>query len=458
MKTQEYKGKEERRVLIGMITDQVVCSRVASQWPEDGGLFASEWSNMVARWCIGHLAKYGEPPNGELVGIFERWAAKSQASDEMVKSVEGLLNAMDDEHDLDNPPSTDCLLDLAQEHFNSVRLDAALEEAKDKLYRGTSTQAWSKLKGLVKVEMGHKELVKPAEDYELIVKAFDPEQQEQLVHYPGKLDDLLGKELVSDSFIAFMGPEKSGKSMWLLDLAFRACQRGRHRVAFFEVGDMGRDAVLRRLGQRATGLPRKEGSYKIPLSVDDDGNVEHQSKRKKAATPGVVYKQLQKSMNKKDVFRLSCHSNSTVNVADIRSILATWERESGWTPAVICIDYADILAPPTGYNETLDQIDHAWKELRRMSQDLHCLVATATQSNAASYRDGTGTLTRRHFSGRKTKLAHCNGMLGLNVSPEDKRKGVTRVNWVVLREGEFNDRRGMPVAGCMAICNPSMKS
>jgi hypothetical protein len=157
------------------------------------------------------------------------------------------------------------------------------------------------------------------------------------------------------------------------------------------------------------------------------------------------------------MLRLSCHSNSTISIDGVQSILHDWEREE-WVPDVVAIDYADILAPPHGIRETLDQTDETWKRMRRMSQDMHCLVVTASQSNAAAYTAKDNTLGRKHFSGRKTKLAHVNAMIGINCSEADKKLGVMRLNWVVRRNAQFSEQNAVTVAGCLGVANVAMKS
>jgi len=114
-----------------------------------------------------------------------------------------------------------------------------------------------------------------------------------------------------------------------------------------------------------------------------------------------------------------------------------------------CIDYADILAPPAGVRETLDQIDATWRHLRRLSQELHCLVITATQASALAYSDKGAVLGKKHFSGRKTKLAHVNGMLGMVVTAADRDKGLARLNWVVRRDARYSEAAQLLMVGCL---------
>jgi replicative DNA helicase len=148
---------------------------------------------------------------------------------------------------------------------------------------------------------------------------------------------------------------------------------------------------------------------------------------------------------------------STAKVSDIRLEIDE-QIKHGWIPDVIVIDYADILAPETGTSglDFRHQTNETWKALRRLSQDYHCLVITATQSDARSY-DGK-LLTMSNFSEDKRKLSHVTGVVGLNQSPEEKKNGIYRLNWVVLREGVYLEQNCITVAGCLGIANPAMIS
>ena len=59
MKRKQLDAADARKVLMAMILDDVVCSRIASQW-QPGGLFDSRPLDLVAGWCVKHNEKYGE--------------------------------------------------------------------------------------------------------------------------------------------------------------------------------------------------------------------------------------------------------------------------------------------------------------------------------------------------------------------------------------------------------------
>jgi len=306
------------------------------------------------------------------------------------------------------------------------------------------------------VELGVGATINPATDYDVWMRAFDKEEDRPLISYPRQLDSFLGRSMVRGKLIAWMGPDKVGKSFWLLDAAFRAV-KNRRRVAYFDVGDMDEDDVLLRLGSRVSRIPHKgQLGHWHPKLVTPNGEMERERKKHKRLLSGAeAFRACKKSFRGLDVFRLRCFSNSTIDVYGIMSVLQGWERE-GWVADVVVIDYADILAPPAGVRDTLDQIDTTWKQLRRLSQEMDCLVLTATQSNADAYQNKSKVLGRRHFSGRKTKLAHVNGMLGINMTSGEKEVEVTRLNWVVRRDGPFTEQLYQTVAGCLAISNPAV--
>ena len=353
--------------------------------------------------------------------------------------------------------NSDYLIDRANRYFNKVKIRKLQASLEDEMQAGQVETAYNLVLDHTRVELGQGSLVKPAEDYEAWRDAFNPERTRSLFGYPGVLDGFLGSAMVRDSLLAFMAPDKTGKSFVLGDAAVRAVKT-RLRCAYFDVGDMTQADILMRLGCRAARKPEKAGTIKLPLSLDAAGKVEFESRTfDNDLTPAEAFKAFKKVCRGKDLFRLSCHPNSSIDVMGIISILRDWARE-GWVADVIVIDYADILAPPSGVRDTLDQIDLTWRQMRRMSQELHALVLTATQASALAYGNKVKALGKQHFSGRKTKLAHVNGMIGLNATPEDKRAGILRVNWVVRRRGRYNETSLMPIAGCLDLAAPFIRA
>jgi hypothetical protein len=460
MLVETHDGTTERRVLVGMIVHKEMLAKVVPKW-EKGGLFSSRWSNLVGNWCVKYYLKYKKAPGRSIEGIFDSWAAGESRDKNTTELVERFLTSLSEEYSAKglraiNP---DFLVDLAGDLFNKVRLTSLAEEIQGEIEAGDIKKAFDRVSKYRQVEMGDGTGVNVLSDEAAMQSAFN-DKKTPLVVYPDALGVFFGDALERDAFVAFMGKEKVGKTWWLLDLAWRAMTQGR-KVAFFEVGDMSQNQVMRRLMVRAARRPWKAQTLRYPtrLDPDDPPTVTH---AEKTYSKPLDYNKAKKALldlgvklGDDSLFKLSTHANSTINVHGVESVLQTWARDS-WIPDVIVIDYADILAPINGAAETRDQINATWKGLRALSQQLHCLVVTATQTDAASYR--TETVDRSNFSEDKRKLAHVTAMVGINQNATEKDQGIQRLNWVVLRESEFHEDKCCHVAGCLPIGNPGMFS
>lgn len=475
MKVEKRDGSQERKILIGLITDKAVLARIASKWDKKG-LFNNKWSNIIAGWCVDYFERYDEAPSRAIEGLFESWAAKSKDKTS-IRLIEKFLNSLSTEYETSKKESNSSyLIDLAGIYFNKVRLKQLTEILQGDIDSGKVDEALKRIDSFSQVQMGVGTYIDVLRDQTAIREAFES-KSEPLISYPGALGEFFGESLERDGFIALMGPEKRGKSWMLQDIAWRAMQQ-RCKVAFFEVGDLSEHQILRRFMVRAAKHPfrlnkqpplRMKGGFpnkvRYPISIEVDqetrlAKVEYDIKKFKEALDWKIAYQacertIKKTRTKETLLRLSVHPNSSISVAGVRTILRGWERE-GWVPDVVVIDYADILAPPSGVADTRDQINATWKQLRALSQSLHCLVVTATQADAGSYR--VDTLTRTNFSEDKRKFAHTTGLFGINQTNEEKLISVQRFNWLVLREEGFVETACVHVAGALELASPCIKS
>lgn len=475
MKAIRIDGSEARLVLTGMIVDPVVCGRITAIWPPvskmgaASGLFDSNWCNLVAGWCVKYFRKYNQAPEHHIARLFEEWTEKTHANEDKeqrpdIACVERLLKFLSNEW-RGQTVNSDYVLDVAGKLFNRVRARKLIDEVGTKIEANDVDGAYRDIHTVNRVNLGVGALLRPEKDYEAWDRAISPARRKPLFRYPGALGRFFGDVMARDSLIAFMGPDKAGKSFVLLDAAYRAV-RERRKVAYFEAGDLLQDELLMRLGSRAALTPLRRAAYPWPkkmVKLDGGGEgkdfdvVWRDRRPEKGLTPAQAFQAWCKVCRKRDVLRISCHPNSTLSVTTIASYLRDWALD-GWTADVVVIDYADILDAPVGYKEPKDQIDELWKQLRRLSQESHVLVLTATQVSAAAYTETQKTLGKRHFSGRKTKLAHCNAMIGINHSTVDREQGIIRLNWVVRRSAAFNESRVVATAGSLALAHPFVVS
>lgn len=468
-KVEGYENTKERTVLIGMVTDQTVLSHVASVW--DGKLFQSPYANVIGDLCVKHYLRHRSPPKRGIESLFGSWAAEGR-QDDLVSLCESFLAGLSAEYERDDLPNPGLIIDQAGDHFSHIRLRRMSQEVEAHLAAGRIDKAEEARVSFRPIQIGVGAGINFFGDRK-VVSACLRDGNDQLFAYDGALKEFFFGTLERDSLIAFLAPEKVGKSYWLQDLAYRA-MLAHCKVAYIECGDMSEDQVGRRFLARVSGrpykAPRGQWPYRVkfptyltaPAEDEALASVDHEERVFDAPLSEPLAWSACRNMladhfgSEECPMRSSFHPNSSINVEGIRAKLDAWALE-GWTPDVVVIDYADILANPSGrFTDNRDAVNTTWKQLRRLSQELHCLVATATQADADSY--DRKLLSRRNFSEDKRKLSHVTGMIGINMTAQEKEKGICRVNWIVRRDGEYSWKQVVHVAGCLAVSQPAVKS
>lgn len=450
----------ERQVLVAILWNRAVLAAVAERWHEPG-LFASKYANLLAKWSIEHYKKYKEPPRQKIDHHFRVWAETGDR--ETIEMIEALLVSLNDELRKlklsDHTP--DYVLDVANRLFERVQIKRLIERAESYLEVGDLDRARELIDKSRKIELGTGSGINVLADDEAMRAALE-HKTEPIVEYPGAMGNFFNYAMYRGAFIAFMGKEKSGKSFWLQDLAWRAVEQQRN-VAYFEVGDSIQPEVLQRFAVRIAGRPIKPETYDVPVSmVPGEGREMPKIKfdRRHTKTHMTVEEEQRARWEWRDKvgpdrFKLSCRSSNSISVSGIEAILETWERD-GWFPDVVVIDYSDILKRTENRVNKRDEINDTWIGLRGITQRHRCLVATATQSDADSY--DTWLMSMDNFSEDKRKYGHVTGTVGINQTHAEKEKGVYRLNWVTGRALRFSEKKVIWCAGCLSIGQPFIHS
>lgn len=332
---------------------------------------------------------------------------------------------------------------------------------------------------------------------ERLETAFE-KNNEILLNYPGVLGKMLNQQLVRGGFVAFMAPEKRGKTFLLLDMAMRAVRQKR-KVAFFQAGDMTEAQQLRRVSIYLAGksdMPEYVGKQLIPerdcilnqldlcekdIRACDFGILEgnltkenirteltfemlkqarkeypeyvpcHDCKEWKENPWGSVWlkeKDLGQPLDfktakeyyerffikNKKKLRMVSYPNGMLSIKELNSVLTRWKEKEDFIPDIVIIDYADLLVCDK-VKEFRQQQNVIWKSLRGISQSNDCLVITATQTDADAYKKDNISLS--NYSEDKRKYAHITAMYGLSqdAKKREKRLGILRINELLVRDG-----------------------
>jgi hypothetical protein len=433
---------------------------------------------QVAKWCLQHWKKYHDAPGSTIESKYEAWSEHND-NKELVKAVYDFLDGLSREYEKAKDTNIPCLLDELREVMKSRKIKKLmddLEYAKSRGEMDTAAQAIADFRLLEEEELQE---TRPQRGKGWEDVFADP--MEPVIQFEGDAGRFFNCILTRDALVAIQAPEKTGKTWWLIEMAFRAL-RQRKKVAFFEVGDLSRKQLWMRLGVRWASLPMWEAQLKgvrvpqeIVFSDPEEDGEEVDKKRKKKPRAGysirvlrtkhdsiiterhvrVGIRKFQRSCGHGkgvDYLRTSVHATATLNVSGIEAILDQWKDEDDFIPDVIVIDYADILAPEESkrrHEHDRNVTNDTWKAMRRMSQKRHALVLTATQANAKAYTQSLQSMGS--FSEDKRKYSHVTAMFGLNQTPEEKDMQGMRLNQIVVRESPYSITRPLYVGTCYAL-------
>lgn len=461
MKISESNSTIERSILIGQLTDDLIAARVAEQWPDEGGLYAAKYANLLGGWCVKHLRKYGRAPREHIEPLYEAWSAKTKDVD-TIEMVGTLLESLSGDWG-EQGTSTDWILDQAQIYFTHVRGKRHIERLQKAWDSGSIEEYNEVANGWSPPSVSSSQWVDLLRD-EAGLDAAYAAQEKALFTFPGPLGMWLGNTFERDAFVAFTGIAKSGKSFVLMDVAARAMEAGL-RVAYFSIGDMSEKQVKRRWGSRLTGLPRRlpeDGIIQIPVGWDEESDSPapvFKPRKFRGPATAKLAKMASRMMlsqlgavHKDDVrLRLSVHPAGSVDVFQIEALLRSWQIQ-GFLADVIVIDYADLIRPSAKSRDERDGINTTWIHLRGISQVYHCCLVTATQADTRGY--DSPRLTMSNFSGDRRKNDHVTCNIGLTTSADEERLGIVR--WGQIRARDEPQSHEVAVLGCRAISQPVM--
>jgi len=448
MKITRFDGTEVRIILLQMIVDTQFLSKVVRDWQTEG-LFDSVWANTVGNWCVKYFRKFGMAPNQDISKIFELEVPKLE--EKTADSIELFLQNISALYD--SNPKIEHVVDIAKGYFLKTRLNKEIAAAAVEINNGMWKEAQSRLSSIRPISLEPEDYVNVTGDFQAWLDADNKDIVKPIVSYPEEMGGFTYGEFYRGTFYAFLAPDKTGKSTYLQDFAFRALRRRNH-VVYVDLGDHTRKELMRKIKIRSARHPAHERVCKIPIRWDDKDILIRADIQHEAADLVTAYHNFRDICRDEDSFRMLTYPSRTASMQTIDSTIKGWAK-TGWKADVVVLDYADILAPMRGGNiDPIETINENWMAMKRLAQEMDCVVITATQTKSSGYTKRSELLGPEDFSGSKTKNAHVNGMLSINISPSEKSQHVARIGWIVRRGADFNPRDCCRVAGCLDIGNP----
>ena len=480
LKRKKVSSGIEEDILIGIIVSDSFCREVSKIYKK--GYIKNPHIERVILWCLDYFKKYRKAPNKLIKDIFT--VEKKKLSKEEADIIKLLLLKVSGKYETGKQMNVDYLLDKTIPHFKKQVMESAIENATALLELDRIDEAEKEMNRIVSIRKDTSKWENPL-DPKVVKAYFDDlaEKRDYLFRLPGKLGDIVGN-LERGTLVGIMGAPKRGKSFWIQEFAIRALFE-KLNVLLVSL-EMGGHRSKRRVYRRLTAWSDENKQYIFPafdcyLNQTNECMLEERTnnrplmvagERPEKYDPAIRYKICNVCRNKKNSdyrgatwfirarrkemeavptikfisgvndmlrenFRFRAYPKFSANISMLLSDIEQLEAEEGFIPDVICVDYADILAPEDSRVTGRDRIDETWKMFGNMADVKHCLVVTASQTNRKSIEKAF--MQQGDVAEDFRKMANVDMMIALNQLSFEKRKGVLRVAVIAGREGAFDE-------------------
>lgn len=461
MRIRRIDRKLEKDILIGMITNKQYLARIRNS--VNLTFFKNSYAKTIARWIIDFYDRYQDAPFNEIERIYKYNEREGNIEEDDVDLIGKLLQEAAEQYAECPNLNYDFLLDKTEEYFNKVQLETVFAEASEYMDDGNIDKAIKTVFSTQPVKLSVTSATDGLTDQGEIMEAFS-QASESLFKLPGDIGNLINSELCRDKFIALQAPEKTGKTWFLGWMAQRAL-RARLKVVMFEF-EMTKPQLNRRFSISIAGksdVKKFCDGQHIPYRFSsDEPDIEGLP-----AGIGIEYKDFelgepltwQEALAENEKFyerfrlkkdkhwRLITAPARSMNMKQIDAELERLEKEEDFIADVVLIDYMDILAAENPKEQDRERINSNWIAAKAVTNKRHCLTISVTQANAQTY--GLEIQTRSSFSEDHRKYAHTNGTLGLTQTATDKKNSIAKLNWLVLREGDWGENDVCYIIQCL---------
>lgn len=511
----------ERRIVTGLIVSTNYLRRVRGFWKPDR--LESPELRRIASWCWTHFEKYDRAPDTDIESIFMVQREANAIPKGELELIERILERASRDYGRGEQFSAAYLYDRTVDYFRHRELEAHTLKVQALLDKGRSEEAHRLQQNFQpsNYALSGGVLFGSELSLQMYDEIFSKETQ-RVLHFPGALGEIVNEHLVRSGFVAFLAPEKRGKTWLLLEFAVRALQHDRSNVAFFTAGDMTEKQVLTRLAIHLTRrnmqekyceehyrpvgdcilnqidkCNRKDRECDFGLYDDDDlaawggfreshesyDNLVALAKKHPDYRPctskicknryGTVWMQKERervpltadaAKKAASSFLSKCKRQLRVKAYDTGTLTPSEMRSQldTWEKEddfVPDLVITDYADIMTGdTQEFRHRQNEIWMGLRALSLNRDCLVVTVTQADAASY--SSNKLQLKNFSEDKRKYSHVTAMWSLNQTSDgrEKKLGIMRIGELLVREGEFNPENEVAILQDLWIGRPYLGS
>jgi len=452
----------ERKLLMNMIVSTRFLRDIVPML--NPAYLKARYTQLIAEWIKEYYSEFNEAPKQAIQDIYLE-KRKFIVSEEDTDLVATFLTNLSSDYASASKEVEDSLnnIEFSIKQATLYLKRRSIEYLKEQIDTALTHEDISSAEKLIasysRIEMQQVKGIDVFQDIDKVYEAFNS-REEKLFEFSGELGKTVGAINRGD-FVSFLAFAKRGKSTWLMYSAERALLAGKN-VVFVSL-EMTENQVLRRLWESHSGLPRYEQEVVLPefirvpsSSSGHEWGIRYNTEYREAFPNNIdEIEAIRIKYNRlcKGSLRLITLPARSATMKDIDNHLSNLFLYEGFTPDVVVIDYADLIAPAER-QEHRHQLDQIWADCRKMAVERNIALLTVSQSNRGS---ANNDLSEESISEDIRKIAHVTMMIGINQSKSEHKNGLYRIGVLAKREGKL-DRSHVLCLSCLDIAKPCMDS
>jgi len=236
-----------------------------------------------------------------------------------------------------------------------------------------------------------------------------------------EMDDVIGG-LQPSTLILFFGKTGGGKSRLLMNLAYNVAKQGYE--AMYISREMSRDHLERCIDSR---------DALVDFERISKGQLDEQNRDK--------YKQSLRKQEKRQDRLYVVDISSGGTTGNIISEVERYKALTGNSPAVICVDYLNLLTPTGHWSNTSERLGLIAQEMHDIARQYQTCVITATQENrAASHAKEKGI---EHVYGSSYIIPHTEVAIYLEI--DEDTDGDCDILWCHPKKNRYGSLTSFPL-------------
>ena len=506
-------AQTERCLITAFIISENVCRSLKNVYKEQ--FFQTKSTREISKWCFEFFERYNTSPYQEIGTILDMKEKSGEVNPELGYEISQVLTELSDDYSKRNSLNEQYYIDLGYTYFKKRNFVLFSQQLKSLAEENNLDEAEKAYSSFIKV----KEAMSTARDIfspEGVTSLRESviNRPPHLFTMPGALGQMIGP-IERETFIGILGREKVGKTYALMMFAIAALRQGLN-VAMIETGDLTQDQLDIRFCSYMTKKASREryvgehispvldcllnqmgecdhcksttpvvaeddrGAVRFIVDIEDDdvllahtpctechkdrflrynkfkGSIWWEKKNIEQWTwPEVKRRTMKFKKRYKGKLITEAFPMRSVTASDIREWCINKQRQEGFVPDVLIVDYPDILLPESN-KEYRHQENDKWMTLRRISQEFHNCVIVATQADAKSYN--RETLQLDNYSEDKRKYGHVTHFFGVNKTQKEEMLGCCRFSTLLLREDSVQVAKQVTLLQNLKIGQPNIVS